>query len=155
MLFLKKEQLEREARKSKQRGAEGWESHAWRREPLLILTTARQKLQRGELSWGGQLVFYTGIQQWEADRCVLVAGPEEHIKSMHGLNADQNLASPCGAAISDWAATSHLHTAEHHQKESNDSNLYLKKPKSIHKIIKLSFSWGTFSVLYLKRWDLH
>lgn len=49
-MFLKKEQLEREARKSKQRGAEGWESHAWRGEPLLILTTARQKVQRGELS---------------------------------------------------------------------------------------------------------
>lgn len=74
---------------------------------------------------------------------------------MYGLNADQSPASPSGAAIPDWAASCHLHTAEYHQKDSNDSNLYLKKPKSIHKILKLSFSWGTFSVLYLKRWDLH
>lgn len=154
-LFLKKEPLEREAGKSKQRGAEGWESYAWRGEPLLILTAARQKVQRGELSWGGQLVFCTSNQQWEADRCVLVAGPEEHIKSMYGLNADQSPVSPSGAAISEWATTSHLHTAEHHQKESNDSNLYLKKPKSIHKILNLSFSWGTVSVLLVKRWDLH
>lgn len=48
MLFLKKEQREREARQSKQRGAEGWESHAWRGEPLLILTKARQE-RRAEL----------------------------------------------------------------------------------------------------------
>lgn len=99
-LFLKKEQLEREAKKSKQRDAEGWESHAWRGEPLLILTIARQKVQRGELSWGGQLLFYTSSQQWEADWCVLVGGPEEHLKSMHGLNTDQSPASLSSAALS-------------------------------------------------------
>lgn len=44
---------------------------------------------------------------------------------MYGLNADQSPASPSGAAIPDWAASCHLHTAEYHQKDSNDSNLYL------------------------------
>lgn len=49
---------------------------------------------------------------------------------MYGLNADQSLTSPSGAAISDTTATSHLRTAEHHQK---GVDLDLKEPKSIHK----------------------
>lgn len=130
LVFKKRNISSGRQRQSEPRGAEGWESHAWRGEPLLILTKARRygEERRAEGSWSSA----PSTSSVEQTRVWLLQGQRNISNQWMASMQIRAWQVPAVLAF----LTQQLPPASAQpstiKKVSNDSNPDLKKPKSIH-----------------------